>query len=56
MFQIDALFSVPYFPMPAARGGEGGLSEPPAPAPAHHAVPGCRASDGSAGQLCRARE
>lgn len=53
MFQIDALFSVPYFPMPPARSGEGGLSELLAPAPVHHAVPGCHASDGSAGQLCR---
>lgn len=30
--QIDAPFSVPYFPVPPAHGGEGGLSASPAPA------------------------
>lgn len=44
--------SVPCIAVPPACGGKGGLSELPAPALLHHTVPGCRASGGSAGQLC----
>lgn len=43
MFQIDAPFSVPYFPVPPAYGGEGGVSEPLAPALLPHALLGCPA-------------
>lgn len=41
MFQLDAPFSIPYFPVPPAHGGGGGLSEVLAPAPPPHAVLAC---------------
>lgn len=43
MFQTDAPFSVPYFPVPLAQGGEGGLCELRAPAPLPHTLLGCHA-------------
>lgn len=38
---IDAPFSVPYFPVPPAHGGEGGLSELLVPALFPHTLLGC---------------